>query len=122
MFQGQRLASNDENPYFDNLLREECARRHPCTILLEICHKLKLSEPVYEFTPQLSENGESFVCKCNLKDLKCFAVGTARNKKGAKSDAATQTIELIAYIPDVQSIIMQLIMASNIADGLSFNP
>ena len=90
-----------DNPHFESLLQEECARRHPCTILIEICHKLKLSDPVYDFIPVISDQGESFSCKCSLKDLKCVSVGTARNKKGAKAQAATKTIELIACIPDV---------------------
>lgn len=38
-----------DNPYFETFLREECQRRHPCTILSEICQKLKLSEPAYTF-------------------------------------------------------------------------
>ena len=36
-----------DNPHFEQFLDEECKRRHPCTILVEVCRKLKLSEPSY---------------------------------------------------------------------------
>jgi len=63
---------------------------------------LKLADPVFDFIPVISDNSETFSCKCSLTDLKCFSMGTARSKKAAKADAARQTIEMIAHIPDVQ--------------------
>ena len=36
-----------DNPHFEQLLDDECKRKHPCSILVEICRKLKLSEPSY---------------------------------------------------------------------------
>lgn len=48
-----------DTPAFNKFLEEECRRRHPCTVLLEICHKLNLDEPVYEFPIQLTTQPNS---------------------------------------------------------------
>ena len=42
-----------------------------------------------------------FESKCILKDLGCYAVGTGKSKKSAKSDSAKKAIEMVAHIPDV---------------------
>jgi dsRNA-specific ribonuclease len=89
-----------DNPAFTKFLQDECTKRHPCTILLEICHKLNLKDPVYEFLNAVNQTTD-FECRCKLQDLKCFGTGVGRSKKQAKSDAAQRTIEMIAHIPDV---------------------
>jgi dsRNA-specific ribonuclease len=106
-----------DDPTFAKFLQEECAKRHPCTILLEICHKLNLTDPTYEFLNNLNSQND-FECRCKLVDLKCFGIGVGKNKKLAKADAAQRTIEMIAHIPDVQSIIMSLMMASSLQQGV----
>ena len=44
---GAEIPALADNPHFEQFLGEECKRRHPCSILVEICRKLKLSEPSY---------------------------------------------------------------------------
>ena len=80
-------------------MAEECKRRHPCTILVEICRKLKLSEPSYATSETettgvepLLDDSKKFQCKCVLSDLRCFSVGYGKNKKAAKFEAAKKTI------------------------------
>lgn len=84
-------------------LDEECKRRHPCTILVEICRKLKLSEPSYATAEKevnnnpltntlLMDDTKKFECKCVLSDLKCFSVGHGKSKKLSKFEAAKKTI------------------------------
>lgn len=62
----------------------------------------------------------SFKCKCTLEDLSSSVIGVAKNKKGAKSDSARKTIEMIAHIPDVQSVIISIMMSSNLNETLLF--
>ena len=49
-----------------------------------------------------------------LKELYSYEVGSGKNKKLAKSDSARKTIEMIAHIPDVQSVIISIMMSSNL--------
>lgn len=53
-----------------------------------------------------------------MKELTSCEVGSGKSKKIAKSDSAKKMIEMIMYIPDVQSIIMSIIMSSNINENL----
>jgi hypothetical protein len=49
------------------LLKNQCELRHPCTILVEICNKLKLAEPSYEFFPYNPAED-------NTKDMNMYSV------------------------------------------------
>ena len=107
--QGEVPPALTDNPHFEQFLDEECKRRHPCSILVEVCRKLKLNEPSYatqekELPTNLLEassstsmippydDSQKFECKCVLSDLRCFSVGYGKSKKLAKFKAAKMTI------------------------------
>lgn len=56
----------------------------------------------------------AFKCCCRLDELQSFECGFGKNKKQAKSESAKKTIEMIAHIPDVQSVIISIMMSSNL--------
>ena len=56
----------------------------------------------------------TFKCKCILQELQSYEFGVGKNKKTAKSDSAKRTIEMISHIPDVQSVIISIMMSSNL--------
>ena len=69
-------------------------------------------------------NKNLFECKCELSDLCCFSLGYGNNKKEAKADAAKKQIQMIAYIPDVESAILSILMSTRLSDSFtgSINP
>lgn len=56
-----------------------------------------------------------------MTELSIYEIGTGKNKKGAKSEAAKKTIEMIAHISDVQSVIISIMMSSNLNETLLIN-
>ena len=60
-----------------------------------------------------------FECKCVMPELQCFALGYGTNKKEAKADSAKKQIKIIAHIPDVESTIMSILMATRMNDAIT---
>lgn len=56
-----------------------------------------------------------------MQELQGYEIGRGKSKKAAKSEAAKKTIEIIAHIPDVQSVIISIMMSSNINETLIQN-
>ena len=53
---------------------------HPSQFIYQLCQKLKLNPPIYEYYEELNN---SFKCKATLNNL--IAEGFSNNKKDAKS-------------------------------------
>jgi hypothetical protein len=49
-----------------------------------------------------------------LHELSSYEIGQGKSKKAAKSESAKKTIEMIAHVPDVQSVIIAIMMSSNL--------
>lgn len=113
-------------------------------MLQEICQKVKLSEPVYTFSDHLVLIGDqeetsgtidregattvisnpplpNYECKCYLASLNSFAIGYSRTKKNAKTLSAKKLLKLISHIPDVQTTLMSIMMASRLSEGIGHN-
>jgi hypothetical protein len=56
-----------------------------------------------------------------LQELQSYEIGLGKSKKSAKSESAKKTIELIAHIPDVQSVIISIMMSSNLNETFLMN-
>jgi hypothetical protein len=57
-----------------------------------------------------------------MKELAVYEIGMCKSKKGSKSEAAKKTIEMIAHITDVQSVIISIMMSSNLNETFLSNP
>ena len=57
-----------------------------------------------------------------MQELSMYEVGMGKSKKLAKAEAAKKTIEIIAHIPDVQSVIISIMMSSNLNETFLVNP
>ena len=51
-----------------------------------------------------------------------YEIGLGKSKKGAKSESAKKAIEMIAHIPDAQSVIISIMMSSNLNETFLMNP
>jgi len=57
-----------------------------------------------------------------MKELSVYEIGLGKSKKQSKSESAKKTIEMIAHIPDVQSVIISIMMSSNLNETFLSNP
>jgi hypothetical protein len=56
-----------------------------------------------------------------LLELSVSEKGFGKSKKGAKSESAKKVIEMIAHIPDAQSVIISIMMSSNLNETFLMN-
>eukprot|EP00347_Sterkiella_histriomuscorum_P018458 403345443 len=116
-------------PQFKEFLDEELERKHPCSILDETLKKIQLLPPKYEFISQEINRKQEieFTCQCQIEELAAYYHGKGKNKKVAKSMAAKEAIIALAALPDVQKVLISIMMSANMNDtfllgGLSGGP